>query len=73
MCDGEAGETLALCPQDCTCNANGQCEPWEDADNCPNDCASSCTENGLGCINKAECCSNKCDDKGKTPTFLCKA
>merc|ERR1719232_1042963 len=35
------GESVANCMSDCACNANYDCEPWEDEKNCPRDCGIS--------------------------------
>merc|ERR1712151_689247 len=38
ICDVGLGESVATCMHDCACNANYDCEPWEDAEHCPRDC-----------------------------------
>merc|ERR1712125_32562 len=38
ICDVGLGESVENCPHDCACNANYDCEPWEDAKHCPRDC-----------------------------------
>merc|ERR1711982_128017 len=41
QCDYDLGESVANCMSDCACNANYDCEPWEDEKNCPRDCGIS--------------------------------
>mmetsp|Transcript_27421 Transcript_27421/g.40494 ORF Transcript_27421/g.40494 Transcript_27421/m.40494 type:complete len:643 (+) Transcript_27421:231-2159(+) len=67
ICAG-GGETIENCPEDC--GGVAPVAPPVVAPVAP-PTPSSCSGGGIACAENNECCSNKCDNKGRNPSNAC--